>query len=81
MDVKFIKIPAEYLELFPIDINSMRIEMLESVEGGFYVPYKAVVWKEFKIKFDQTPTEQLAPLYEYLLSADRVNIEIKEEEI
>ena len=78
--MKFIKIPTEFLKLFPITVDNLRVELLEDKQGDLYISEKSFVWNLFnkKVTKQQGKKDLLAPLYEYLLTAERVTIELKE---
>lgn len=80
MNVKFIKIPAEYLDLFPIKVGNMKIQLIESRYSGFYVSEKSIQWNEFfdKLSKDKDKSKTYTPLFDFLKTARRVNILFKE---
>ena len=79
MEDKYIKIPEEYYNLFPVSIDNMRVELVEDVDGNKYVPERCLEWTEFLNKFDKNleKKEDLMPLYEYVSKSEAVEIELK----
>lgn len=81
MEDKYIKIPNEYLNLFPISIDNMRVELLTGEDDHRYIADKCLVWTEFLDKFDSdlARKEELMPLYTYVLNSNAVSTQLKKE--
>ena len=77
--MKFIKVHKKFLNLFPITVDNLRVELIEDIKGGFYVSEKSFNWEVFynKIIKNETQVEKLTLLYEYVKKAKRVEITIK----
>lgn len=83
MEDKYIKIPAEYYNLFPVSIDNMRVEFIEDINGDKYVPERCLNWNDFLNKFnkDLKRKEELMPLYDYVSTSKAIGIELKKEDI
>ena len=77
--MKFIKVDKKFLNLFPITVDNLRVELIEDNKGGFYVSEKCFDWEVFynKIIKNKTQVEKLTLLYQYVKKAKRVEITIK----